>query len=140
MNKGQKGFSIVEVLVTITVIGIIVGVLAFVYNAQKNNSDDTPTNTATSTTSTENTAQATNATDQTLDQQVLAALKAYCNANVDPATKQPFILTVGKSGKNQKEVLYSSDKKFASVNAVCSTDGTTEGSGSAYYFKYVNDS
>lgn len=75
----------------------------------------------------------------TTDEQVLAAVKAYCNAAVDPATKQALVLKVGTAGENQRKVLYSSDKNFAYVNAVCSKDGTTEGSGSAYYLKKVND-
>jgi len=74
------------------------------------------------------------------DDQVLAAVKAYCNANVDPATKKPLVLKVGTAGQNQKQVLYSADKNFAYVNAVCSQDGTTDGSGAAYYLKHVNDS
>jgi flagellar basal body-associated protein FliL len=73
------------------------------------------------------------------DEQVLAAVKNYCNANVDPATKQALVLKVGTAGDSQKQVLYSADKNFAYVNAVCSKDGTTDGSGSAYYLKKVND-
>ncbi len=72
------------------------------------------------------------------DEQVLAAVKTYCNANVDPTTKQPFILKVGTAGSSQKQVLYSSDQNFAYVNAVCNQDGVTEGSGAAYYLKKVN--
>ncbi len=73
------------------------------------------------------------------DDQVITAVKNYCNANVDASTKKPLVLTVGTAGPAQKRVLYSSDKLFAYVNAVCSNDGTTEGSGAAYYLKKVND-
>ena len=73
------------------------------------------------------------------DERVTTAVKNYCNATVDSGTKQPLVLTVGKAGPSQKQVLYSSDENFAYVNAVCSKDGTTEGSGSAYYLKKVND-
>ncbi len=129
----QKGFSAIELMLVLVVVLLIGAVGFFVYDSQ-----DAATTTDTPTNSTEKTTEPTN-TPSTLDEQVLAALKAYCNANVDPTTKQPFVLTVGRSGKDQKEVLYSSDKIFASVNAVCSSDGTTGGSGSAYYFKKVND-
>lgn len=142
MKKDQNGFSTVEILVIIVVIGLLGAVGFFVYDRQKSNSGDTAAGNIVSTNSTQNRAETTDkaVATPTLDEQVLAALKAYCNANVDPTTRQPFVLTVGKSGKNQKQVLYSSDKKFASVNAVCSSDGTTDGSGSAYYFKNVNGS
>lgn len=79
-------------------------------------------------------------TSSSTDEQVITAVKNYCNANVDSTTKQSLVLTVGKAGPSQKQVLYSSDKNFAYVNAVCSKDGTTEGSGSAYYLKKVNNS
>jgi outer membrane murein-binding lipoprotein Lpp len=72
------------------------------------------------------------------DEQVIAAVKNYCNATVDPETKQPSVLKLGTAGQSQKQVLYSSDKTFAYVNAVCSKDGATDGSGSAYYLKKVN--
>jgi hypothetical protein len=75
----------------------------------------------------------------TNDEQILAAVKSYCNATVDPDTKQALVLKVGTAGASQKQVLYSSDKNFAYVNAVCSKDGTTDGSGSAYYLKKAND-
>jgi len=76
----------------------------------------------------------------TTDELVLAAVKNYCNANVDPTTKKALVLKVGKAGTSQKPVLYSTDKNFAYVNAVCSKDGATDGSGAAYYLKKVNDS
>lgn len=89
--------------------------------------------------STTNTTSVTKSEVLSTDEQVLAAVKAYCNANVDQTTKQPLVLTVGKAGPNQKQVLYSSDKLFAYVNAICNKDGSTEGSGSAYYLKKVNE-
>lgn len=73
------------------------------------------------------------------DDQVIAVVKNYCNANVDPDTKKPLVVNIGKAGADQKKVLYSADKNFAYVNAICSKDGTTENSGSAYYLKKVND-
>lgn len=73
------------------------------------------------------------------DEQVIAAVKNYCNANVDPTTKQPLVLKVGTAGPSQKSVLYSADKYFAYVNAVCNKDGVTEGNSSAYYLKKVNN-
>lgn len=72
------------------------------------------------------------------DEQVIVAVKTYCNANVDQTTKQPLVLNVGKAGPSQKQVLYSSDKNFAYVNAACNKDGTIEGSSAAYYLKKVN--
>lgn len=90
-------------------------------------------------TSTNNTDDKATSEVTSADQQVLAAVKAYCNANVDQTTKQPLMLTIGKAGPNQKQVLYSSDKLFAYVNAICNKDGSTEGSGSAYYLKKVNE-
>ncbi|GEM_PF-2989653 len=76
----------------------------------------------------------------TTDELVLAAVKNYCNANVDPTTKKALVLKVGKAGTSQKQVLYSADKNFAYVNAICSKDGAAGGSSAAYYLKKANDS
>lgn len=73
------------------------------------------------------------------DEQVIAAVKTYCSANVDSMTKQPLVLKVGTAGASQKQVLYSSDNNFAYVNAACNIDGTIEGNAAAYYFKKVNN-
>lgn len=86
---------------------------------------------------------ATQATTPTLtaDEQVIAAATNYCNANVDAASKQPLVLTVGKAGTAQKQVLYSSDKLFAYVNAACTKSAAdAAGNYTAFYLKKVNGS
>jgi len=128
----------------LAVVVVLVGLAGWKVWDNQQNKEKSPKSPSASTSSAQVTAQdstntTTSTTTITTDEQVIAALKAYCNANVDPVTTKALVLTVGKAGASQKQVLYSSDKNFAYVNAVCSTDGTTEGSGSAYYFKLVND-
>lgn len=96
---------------------------------------------AASSASKSNTATQTTTPTLTTDEQVIAALTNYCNANVDATSKQPLVLTVGKAGTAQKQVLYSSDKLFAYVNAAC-TKSAAEATGSytAFYLKKVNGS
>ncbi len=95
---------------------------------------------ASSASKTSTAAQATTPT-LTADEQVVAAATNYCNANVDATSKQPLVLTVGKAGAAQKQVLYSSDKLFAYVNAACTKSAAdAAGSYTAFYLKKVNGS
>jgi hypothetical protein len=75
---------------------------------------------------------------QPADAQVLAAVKNFCNAGVDSKTKKPLVMTVIPAGPAKKQVLYSTDKNYATVNAVCSKDGKSATGGSTYYLKKVN--
>lgn len=147
MNKLQKNESGIAHIAAIVVVVVIMAVGFVGWKVWDNRSDSKSTrpssNQSSSKVAEEETTNDNDSDDPapapTSDEQVIAAVKAYCNASVDPATKQPLVLTVGTAGASQKQVLYSADKNFAYVNAVCSKDGTTEGSGSAYYLKKVND-
>lgn len=72
------------------------------------------------------------------DDLVLAAVRNYCSANVDPVTKKSLILKVTTTGAAKKQVLYSADKTYAYVTAACNKDGSAAGS-IGYYLKKVND-
>lgn len=74
----------------------------------------------------------------TSDEQIIAATTAYCQAQIDPATKKALVYTQGTSGTDKKKVLYSADKNFAFVNAAC-TSATTdkEADFQGYYLKLV---
>lgn len=146
LKNNESGIAHIAAIVVVVVF-VAIGVVGWkVWDNQK--SSDTKKNTAATTTgSAKKETSNSTSTDKadatpaaTTDEQVIAAVKAYCNASIDPTTKKPLVLKVGTAGASQKQVLYSSDKNFAYVNAVCSTDGTTEGSGSAYYLKKIDGS
>lgn len=146
IKNNQSGIAHLAVILAVVVL-VAIGFVGWkVWD--NNKSSDSKKNTSTATTdSTKKSTTNTTSTDKsdvtpvaTSDEQVLAAVKAYCNAMVDPSTKKPMVLKIGTAGVSQKQVLYSSDKNFAYVNAVCSADGTTEGSGSAYYLKKMGGS
>lgn len=142
LQNNQRGFSAVEAILLLVILGLVGFVGWYVYDSGQKTSEDTKSSTSTVDKSkevAETSEKVTKSKAASSDEQVIATVKAWCSANVDPATKKPFVLTVGKAGEAQKQVLYSADKNFAYVNAVCTTNGTTEGSGSAYYLKKVND-
>lgn len=69
----------------------------------------------------------------TTDEEVLAAVKAYCQAAVDPTTKKALVYT---APTGEKKVLYSvSDKNFATVTAVCGTTADSKDPAKTYYVK-----
>ncbi len=72
-----------------------------------------------------------------VDEQVIDAAKAYCQASVDPANKQAHVFTLVDSAGGKK-VLYSADKSFATVSATC---GTTAAPGptQTYYVKNIDN-
>lgn len=82
----------------------------------------------------------TNATAGSDEDQVIAAAKNRCEAEVDPSTGKARVFALGTIGSSGKKVAYASNKTFAEVNAGCTNTAGQEGSGSAYILKKVNGS
>ncbi len=78
-------------------------------------------------------------TTLTTDEQVIAAVKAYCEAGVDPTTAKSLVYIQGTMGPSKKKILYSTDKKYAEVNAGCAATATTADGGKNYILKYSDN-
>ena len=72
----------------------------------------------------------------TTDELVITATTDYCQAAVDPTTAKALVYTQGTSGTAKKKVLYSADKKFATVTAVCAPTANAKDPSKTYYLKY----
>jgi hypothetical protein len=81
------------------------------------------------------TTKAVVVTAPTTDEQVIGAVKAYCQAQVDPTTKKALVFTATLSQPSKKAILYSTDKNFASMTANCGATATTPDSNKVYYLK-----
>ncbi|MEI7683169.1 MAG: hypothetical protein WCJ24_02625 [Candidatus Saccharibacteria bacterium] len=68
----------------------------------------------------------------TTDQQVITAVQDYCQAQVDPTTAKALVFVQPTA---TKKVLYSTDKKFTTVSAVCGTTAATKDPAKTYYAK-----
>lgn len=73
----------------------------------------------------------------TTDQAVITTATTYCQASLDPATNTALVFTAGTIGTENKTVVYSTDKNFASLNATCGTTAAP-GASQTYYLKNVN--
>jgi hypothetical protein len=82
----------------------------------------------------------TTATAPSTDQLVITAVTDYCQAAVDPATSKALIYTQQTSGTAKKNVLYSTDKKYATVTAVCAPTANATTPSKVYYLKYSGKS
>ena len=76
----------------------------------------------------------------TTDELVITAVTNYCQAQVDPTSAKALVYIQGTSGADKKKVLYSTDKKFAEVNAGCAATATTADTGKNYILKYSGTS
>lgn len=73
----------------------------------------------------------------TADEQVIAVVKARCEASLDETTKKPLVYIQGTT--KDKKVTYSTDKTFAYVNSSCGMSATdTSATARATYLKSVN--
>lgn len=69
-------------------------------------------------------------------QQIKNVTKNFCQAQVDESGNQLSFL-LGTIGSGGKSALFSNDKRFASVNVRCSSEGAP-GGGIGYILKKVN--
>lgn len=145
VSKKHRGGAGKKVLLVLLAILVLAGVGGGVYywqnqkvkelNAQVNDLNSQINAMQSRMSSNQTEAAVSTATD---DQLVLEAAQAACLTVDDPANAQPLAFKIGTIGANKKEIVYTANKNYASLNATCGPTANPGASQTFYVEKTSN--
>lgn len=141
-KKGGAGKKVLLVLLVLVLMAASAGAVWYWQNSkvkdlqsQVNNLNSQLNAMQSRGSSQETQAAVSQATD---DQLVLTAAQAACLTVDDPATAQPMVFKIGTIGAQKKEIVYTANKTYASLNATCGT-AANPGAQQTFYVEKANN-